>query len=241
MLVAAAIMDASCATNTTAEEEDSGCDDHDDDDDVSFASSLSSHQDLQEDSQHHLLFVRAGSRRTDDEASRRRSIFSHYWKTTGQQPMELIHEHSNISRSKSNTDLTCLEQAQPQAPQDPEEQAAVLSTVTTRRSIFGGLSSLQDDQQQPQVLATTRSLPEICHSPSPLFSTRKAQSVPCLRSTGPPKRLPSCLRPPGRFRSNSTSSCSSSVSFDAEIQVITYETPLEQYTDGSWTKMFTGF
>jgi hypothetical protein len=62
-----------------------------------------------------------------------------------------------------------------------------------------------------------------------LESARKTRSTSCLRS----KRLPSCLR-----TSESSHSSSSCVSFDAKVQVITFERPMENWSDGSWTKHF---
>jgi len=224
-IFAASAVDSITADCTTDEDDDN-------DDLVSFSSSISSHEDDEQDE--FLLVSSFGSScstRSRGEEDRR-SIFSHYWNTTGEQPLDLIHEHSNLSRSKSNAQLSLLdkEEVPAAAPVSPRTNAS----SSSRRSIFG--SSTTDLKRTNRVNTSMRSLQDVATMDrhQSLENTRRSQSISCMRSSS--ERLPSCLRNSSREKKLSPSN--SSVSFDAQVQVITYETPLENWSDGSWTKFF---
>jgi hypothetical protein len=237
---------SSSVTNKTEASTQELDEQEDDDDNISFTSSLSSHADLQEDNcllwfvHQHQHRHHHGVSKKDSQDRRRRTIFSHYWKTTGQQPMELIQEHSDLRRSKSNTNLTSLEEQKEE--QTEQEAVSPPTPTTTRRSIFFG-----GDGPSP-VLESARSLPELSSGsdfPILLQKTQQHSSASCLQAS--PRRLPSCLRSSKRQRSVSTSLSSSSssgsgvVSFDAQIRIIRYEKPIEQHTETSdWAKLFGG-
>jgi hypothetical protein len=195
----------SLTASSTADEEDEV---------LSFSSSLSSHSEDENDQDLGGFEIQTSRSGREED---RRSIFSHYWKTTGQEPLELIRENSHsIIRSPANARLSLLDKEDPPAPVTPRHKS--------RRSIFG--------MERSEVHASMRSLPEMSavSSAERMESARKTRSASCLQS----KRLPSCLRKSDR----STASSSSSVTFDAQVQVITFERPIENWSDGSWTKVF---
>ncbi|KAG7342443.1 hypothetical protein IV203_007536 [Nitzschia inconspicua] len=160
----------------------------------------------------------------------RRSIFSQYWNTTGQAPIRLMREHSKMTRSTSNPRLSSLDQED--TPNVNPCSSSESPVSSRRRSIFGVKGRFE-------AYSSIRSLPElsIVPSPSQIESARKTRSISCLRSSEP---LVSCLRK-SSFHSSlppKEKILSSSVSFHANVQVITYETPLEHWSDGSWAKLF---
>jgi hypothetical protein len=207
----------------------------DENDASSVVSSISSHSccDHDVDKDNNGTTPNDGAREWNREELRR-SIFSHYWRTTGQEPLELIREHSKMTRSTSNPRLSSLvPEENPRMPSSLQTSDSP-ATPTRRRSIFGGMD-------RSVGYSSLRSLPELNCTPShsQIECGRKIRSISCLRSSEP---LVSCLR-----KSSFDSSCkrrerlpssSSSVSFDAKIQVVTYQTPLENWSDGSWSKLF---
>jgi hypothetical protein len=236
---------APCSTSTDDESDETS----------SIVSSLSSCHSLSDDAETSLA-VRGVCKKTTDNGSTnltleegRRSIFSHYWRTTGQEPIHMIQEHSQMSRSYSNPRLSSLDREE--MPNDLEPVMSSLtaaplspSTASQRRSIFGNL-----DRSEPY--SSIRSLPELndTQSLARLECVRKTRSISCLRRSEP---LVSCLRKSSTLDSTKNNvavvspstttttvpSNSSSVSFDAQVQVITFQTPLEQWSNGSWSKLF---
>jgi hypothetical protein len=204
----------------------------------------------------------------------RRSIFAHYWGTTGQEPAELLRQHSSIPRSKSNVHLDCegvVDGGDDSAP--AAGQSSSPSPLSNRRSIFGAVGrgdpAGNDPQDQfcrhPRSFSTS-SLPSECPSsassfpprPAWVLRERRTQSTSSLHPTHRPV-LSSCLRHKEvgarrlsatphrapREPSPSTSSSSSrstaaaaSVSFDERVRVYTFDVPQENWSDGSWTKIF---
>jgi hypothetical protein len=215
--------------------------DYDNDETNSIVSSLSSHS--LSDAETNAI-VQEVSEETSDKGStlctkeeRRRSIFSPYWKTTGQEPLQLMQEHSCMTRSFSNPRLSLLnlEEAQNELEQVTSRIAVPHpppSTTSKQRSIFGG------SIERSEIYSSFRSLPEMCATPSQaqMECAPKRRSISCLRRSEP---LVSCLRKSSTLSSSKkVSSHSSSVSFDAQIQVITYQVPLQHWSNGSWLKLF---
>lgn len=202
-------------------------DDEEENDEHSIVSSLSSHSGCQDRFEANALHVWDGDEDANEVISRgsdRRSIFLHYWKTTGQEPLELIREHSHLTRSPGTRRLSSLDA---QVSQPPALTLPATKPVSSRRSIFGGADPVES---YPSI----RSLPELgSKSPAQTESARKTRSASCLLPTAP---LPSCLR---RSRAHSFSATSSSVRFNANVQVITYQKPMEHWSNGSWVKLFS--
>jgi hypothetical protein len=233
---------APCSTSTD--------DDDDSDETSSIASFLSSHS--LSDAETSLTAVRGVCKKTTGnnggtnltKEEKRRCIFSHYWKTTGQEPIHMIQEHSHMTRSCSNPRLSSLNLEDSQNDLDPNMSSHTASppspsTASKRRSIFGKL-----DRSEPY--SSIRSLPDLTGPTSlaRLECTRKTRSISCLRRSEP---LVSCLRKSSTLDSTkkvvsstttTTPSNSISVSFDAQVQVITFQTPMEQWSNGSWSKLF---
>lgn len=212
----------------------------DENDENSVVSSLSSHSCCAEDvgdGMDREYNPKDRRRKICRESSRdklRRSIFSHYWRITGQEPLELIREHSNMTRTSSNPQLSALVQEETAEVHSKCQSHESPSPSTRRRSIFGGL-------ERSDAHSSIRSLPELNSVPShtQIESAHKTRSISSLRSS---ELLISCLR-----KSSFNSSCqkrdrlhssTSSVSFDVNVQVITYQNPLENWSDGSWSTLF---
>jgi hypothetical protein len=107
----AALKDSVTASSTT----------DDDDEVISFSSSLSSRS--QDEHDEDLGGFEIKTSRSGQEEDRR-SIFSHYWKTTGQEPLELIRERSHsIIRSPANPHLSLLDKEDLPAPATPSNRS----------------------------------------------------------------------------------------------------------------------
>jgi hypothetical protein len=187
-----------------------------DDEVLSFSSSLSSHSQNEEDLDLGFEIQSRTSSNSRKREENRRSIFSHYWKNTGQEPLELIREQPrSLPRSPRKMHLSLMAKETAPAPVSPKKSPS--------RSIFGLPTS--------ENLSSMQSLPEmrIISSSERLQSNRRTRSTSCLHT----KRLPSCLR-----KSERSIASSSSVSFNAKVQVITFQAPVENWSDGSWTKVF---
>lgn len=148
--------------------------------------------------------------------SRPRLIFKSYWKKSGSRP-SLSRTGLSISTPATASVSSHSWDSNEQSAADNNERILKQNKgiKSSRRSIF-------DSQYK-----STSSLSRPYH-PAPL--EQKAKSDSELQK----KRLPSCLR----STSNFNRVCSSSVSFDCEVSVITYSSVQENWAAEGWSEMF---
>ncbi len=211
-----------------ADHDTAPCTTDDEDDTNSFSSSLSSHSQNDDDCDCPVVLCNAA---ISGENEDRRLIFSQYWRTTGQEPLKLVREYSRMPRSRSGPNLALLDgEAVSPRPDYP------VAPTSNRRSIF--------ELDRSKALTPMRSLPEMNSIPlsGRMMPNRKQRSTSCSGSSL--ERLPSCLRTNSSLTSSERrplSVSSSSVRFDTHVKVISFERPLENWTDGSWADLFGTF
>ena len=156
----------------------------------------------------------------ETNTSRPRSIFKTYWENTGSSPSLTRAGKSSCSvRTPATASVSSWDSHDDESAANSYERILKRNegVKTKRRSIF---SSFQYKSEPSLSLARP-------YHPSPL--ERRAKSAPELEK----RPLPSCLRSSEQQRARS-----SSVSFDCEVSVITYNTLTENWAADGWSKMF---
>jgi hypothetical protein len=224
---------------------------HENDDDiVSTCSSLSSHEDDVHD--HNCKHVVQVSCRRDflhDRSStdHRRSIFSKYWTVTGETPVPLKRSNtrSSLPRSTGMTELISSNNDKTQSPSTP-----ITMSPRTRRSIFGGCNNLSSNdivvpdlpsvKQQSVIMNHKVSSPgKSClkkhlhlHQQQKSMKNKKNGTMITLssRSNESDTSLETTLTSTSSATGRSNNS---SVRFDAQIRVISFERSMEQDVNDS--------
>ena len=164
----------------------------------------------------------------ESSSSRPRSIFKSYWENSGTTP--------SISRArKASPSVTTPATASVSSwdSEDDDDESAANSyerilkrnegiKTRRRRSIFNSKYQSMPSLGRPY------------HPGAP--GERKIKSTSALLSQRPAR---SCLRSSSDEGQKTTRpACSSSVSFDCEVSVITYSAPKENWAAEGWSKMF---
>jgi hypothetical protein len=150
---------------------------------------------------------------------KKRFVFAQYWEKTGEQPIQLKRRSYSLPAPNSRTNQEHVETyKKPRWPAYIESDDHAPKRSPERRSIFGN--------QGPRISYSERSV-QLRVPP-----TRKARSASALLD-----RPPSILRKDCNSRPRRHSS--SSVSFDDKIDVVLFQPPLEHWSNGDWSKLFT--
>lgn len=157
----------------------------------------------------------------EDESSihevpqRKRSIFSPYWKKTGEKPLELTAFTKASSESVQAAEAPHNPGHERQDRLFPQAEKVVIPSTIPRRSIMGARAS---SYSNPSLSTFT-----------PRAQTKKSASQSCLRTS----RFSGSNSPP---RSNS---CSSAVGFSDQVDVVIYQKPVETFSEGGWSRFFS--
>lgn len=149
--------------------------------------------------------------------SRPRSIFKTYWESSGDSPlMTRAHKSSRSVTTHATASVSSWGSDEESAANSYERILKHNEGVKTRRrSIFG---------------SQYQSMPSLARPYHPAPLERRGNSTSELEK----RRLPSCLRSsPVAARARS-----SSVSFDCEVSVITFNSHLENWAAEGWSKRF---
>lgn len=161
----------------------------------------------------------------------KRSIFSHYWMKTGQNPIELT---PSTAEDSSESALTVVEAPQNFGhdrqeqffPQQAENVASPASTIRGRGIMLGERAS--------------------SYYSNPSFSTVTTPARAQTKKKKSGASQSSCLRTSSRFSGSrnsrsctSNSACSSGVGFSDQVDVVIYQKPSETYSEEGWSRFFS--
>lgn len=157
---------------------------------------------------------------------RKRSIFSHYWKKTGEKPIEMTPSTEDSSASvpaelPQSSSHERLDQLFPQA-----EKVTIPPTIP-RRSIMGERASSYSNPSFSTLNQSAQTKKSV--SSSELEVKRSQCSQSCLRES----------RFSGSNRRSRSNSCSSAVDFSERVDVVIYEKPVETYSEEGWSRFFS--
>jgi hypothetical protein len=177
-----------------------------------------------------------GSSSSPTDRPQRRSMFTKYWKTTGEEPLlSLLRRTQELPLSSSQSPPSPITELAPTDSTASTDSESPSSPISQRRSIFA-LPSAQRSHSVPS-LSAINTTPDPHHRPI----TRKSAS------SGELKASSSCLREARfsgyerrGFLNDISHNCSlSRVRFDMEsVDVLLFEKPLESYATDGWSENF---